>query len=113
MKLFRKLHERVEPPGLEWKLLKKMPRFMVAATVAPLLVALGARFVYADGIENAVAKQLMSIDIFCVAVAVTTWTAIATVSLGCIVVHIMKGPGYVADGYDVPHSDKPKRRIDD
>ncbi len=113
MKLFNRLHNRVAPPGLEWKLLKKLPRFMVAATVAPLLVAMGARAVYADGPEAAVAKQIMSIDIFCIAVAITSWTAIATVGIGCIVVHVMKGPGYVADRYDMPHSDRPKKRLDE
>ena len=28
---------------------------------------------------------------------------------GCVVVMVMKGPGYVADGMEVSHSDKPRR----
>ena len=113
MKLFKRLHNRVAPPGLEWKLLKRLPRYLVAATAAPLLVAMGARAVYADGAEAVVAKQILSIDIFCIAIAVTSWTAIATVGIGCVVVHVMKGPGYVADAYDLPHSDRPKKHDDE
>ncbi len=110
MKLFRKLHNRVEPPGLEWKILRRLPRYLVAATAAPLLVAMGARVLYASEPEVEIAKRIMSIDIFCIAVAVTSLTAIFTVGIGCVVVYIMKGPGYVADAYDVPHSDRPKKR---
>ena len=113
MKLFKRLHNRVAPPGLEWKLLKRLPRYLVAATAAPLLVAMGARAVYADGAATVVAKQIMSVDIFCIAIAVTSWTAIVTVGIGCVVVHVMKGPGYVADAYDVPHSDRPKKYDDE
>ncbi len=113
MKLFKRLHNRVAPPGLEWTLLKRLPRYLVAATAAPLLVAMGARAMYADGAEAVVAKQILSIDIFCIAIAVTSWTAIATVGIGCVVVHVMKGPGYVADAYDLPHSDRPKKHDDE
>jgi len=31
-----------------------------------------------------------------------------TVGIGCIIVWLMKGPAYVADGYEVSHNDKPK-----
>jgi hypothetical protein len=113
MKLFRKLHNRVEPPGLEWKILKRLPQYLVAATVSPVIVAMGARAFYASEPEVDIAKRLMSIDIFCVAVGVTSLAALLTVGIGCLVVHIMKGPGYAADSYDVPHSDRPKNRIDE
>lgn len=113
MRLFRKIHERVEAPGLEWQILRRLPRYLVAATVAPLLVAIGARWFFASDNSAVVAKQLMSIDIFCIAVAVTAWTAIFTVGIGCLVVHVMKGPGYVADSYDVSHSDRPRQSDDE
>ena len=34
---------------------------------------------------------------------------VVTVAIGCVVVHIMKGPAYVADGLPVSHADRPKR----
>jgi len=109
MNLFRRLHDRVEPPGLEWKILRRLPRYFVAATTAPLIVAAGARLLLGNGSSAAVSKQIMSIDIFCAAVGVASWIALLTLGIGCIVVHIMKGPGYVADSYEVPHSDRPRR----
>ena len=94
------------PPGMEWQILRKIPGLLLAATIAPLLVAWGARLWLAD------AKQIMSIDIFCFAIAVTMWTALLTIAIGCVVVHIMKGPAYAADSYEVSHADRPRSGSD-
>jgi len=40
------------------------------------------------------------------------WSMVATVGIGCIIVIIMKGPGYVADGYRVSHSDQPRASME-
>lgn len=45
------------------------------------------------------AKKLTTLDIFSLAAGITAWSAILTVAVGCIVVVVMKGPAYVADGY--------------
>ena len=44
-----------------------------------------------------------------IGVAVFVWTAVLTVGIACIIIWLMKGPAYVADGYEVSHSDKPKQ----
>lgn len=36
------------------------------------------------------------------------WTMVLTVGIGCFTIMVMKGPGYVADGYNLSHSDKPR-----
>jgi len=36
------------------------------------------------------------------------WSLSILVTMGCVIVWMMKGPTYVADCYDVSHSDKPK-----
>jgi hypothetical protein len=41
-------------------------------------------------------------------VVVFHWTAVFTVAIGCVVVMLMKGPGYVADGMELSHRDKPR-----
>ena len=41
-------------------------------------------------------------------VVVFHWTMVLTLGIGCVIVIVMKGPGYVADGYMVSHSDKPR-----
>lgn len=109
MKFLRKVGKRVEPPGLEWAILRKLPRMALVATAAPLLLAVMARVVISEGTPGEIAKQIKSIDIFCIASLLTIWTAVFTVGIGCIVVFIMKGPAYAADSYEVSHSDRPRR----
>jgi hypothetical protein len=43
-----------------------------------------------------------------VGVVVFHWTAVLTIAIGCVVVIVMKGPAYVADGLAVSHSDQPR-----
>ncbi len=54
-----------------------------------------------------IAKHIKSVDIFAIASAITFFTAVFTVAIGCIIVYIMKGPAYVADAYPLQHSDRP------
>lgn len=107
MDQFRILHERRTPPGLECKLLKKMHWAVLAATLAPLLLAVSARVFSNDPYAPGAAKALASVDIFCIAVAITLCTAIFTVAIGCVVVHIMKGPAYLADSLEVEPKKNP------
>jgi len=109
MQFLKKVHGRVEPPGLEWVILKKLPVIALVGTSLPLMFALLARVVI-DG-DNAaeIAKQIRSIDIFCIASTFVVWTAVVTVGIGCIVVFIMKGPAYAADSYKVAHADRPRK----
>ena len=36
------------------------------------------------------------------------WTMVLTVAIGCAIVMVMKGPGYVADAYPLSHQDQPR-----
>ena len=107
MRWLRRMHNRVEPPGLELKLLRAMPYALIAALSLPALIALGGR-AYARFAELPnPAKSIMSVDIFAWSVLATLVTAVLTVTIGCIVVWIMKGPAYVADAYPVAHANRP------
>ena len=107
MKLFRKLHGRKEPPGLELQILRRLPRIALVGSLIPVALAVLVRVLPpAPGVDAA--KHIQSVDIFAIAVGITFLTAVFTVAIGAIVVSIMKGPAYVADAYDVEHSDKPK-----
>lgn len=115
MNPFQKLHNRVAPPGLETRLLKAMPAAALASVALPLLLAGAARaYVPGAGFDNAV-KTIKSVDIFAWSVSATLLTAVLTVTIGCIVVWVMKGPAYVADAYPVSHANRPARRpvVDD
>jgi hypothetical protein len=35
------------------------------------------------------------------------WTLVLTVAIGCVIVIVMKGPAYVADGYPPPGREPP------
>ncbi len=40
-------------------------------------------------------------------VVIFHWTMLITIAIGCVIVIVMKGPGYVADAYPLSHSDFP------
>ncbi len=96
------------PYGLEVKILKKIPKVALLSTlVIAIFVAVG-HWMPPEGTASEVNKHLEMVNIFGIAVLITVWTAIFTVAVGAFVVYVMKGPGYVADGFEVSDSDKPK-----
>ncbi len=108
MKLLTKIHDRVAPPGLEVRLLKAMPAAALASLGLPLILAFGARGLARYFPFDNTSKALKSIDIFAWSLSATLLTAVVTVSIGCVVVWIMKGPAYVADAYPVSHANRPR-----
>ena len=109
MGLFRKLHDRRVPPGRELQILKKLPRVTLAGSLVIATLSVLVRIVPPEpGVD--VAKHVNTVDIFAIASVITFLTAVLTVAIGCVVVHVMKGPAYVADAYPVEHADKPATR---
>lgn len=106
MNLFNKLHGRREPPGLEWQILTKLPKVTLVGLMIPVALAILVRMLPPEPGVN-IAKHIKSVDIFAIATAITFFTAVFTVAIGCIIVYIMKGPAYVADAYPLQHSDRP------
>ena len=106
MKLFNRLHGRLEPPGREVLILRQLPRIGGVGTLVLVALSFLVRVLPPQpGVDTA--KHIRTVDIFAIATTVTLWTAIFTVAIGCVVVHIMKGPAYVADAYPVEHADQP------
>lgn len=106
MNLFTKLHGRRIPPGLEWQILRKLPHITLAGSLIPVVLAALVRLLPPEqGVD--MAKHIKTVDIFAIATAVTFFTAVLTVAIGCVVVYVMKGPAYVADAYPLQHSDHP------
>jgi hypothetical protein len=109
MKYLNKLPgSRREPPGLEWALLRRLPMTLMAGTLIPALVAFGSHLWPPEGPAVEVYKHLKMIDFVAIASVVTLWTAVLTIAIGCCVVVLMKGPGYVADRYDLSDAEQPK-----
>ena len=107
MRHLRKLHNRRQPPGLEWVILKRLPKYLLASTSIPLLMSALGRWLPIQGAAADITKYQTSIDIFAIAIGVTAWTAVFTVAIGCVIVVIMKGPAYVADAYELHDADQP------
>lgn len=93
--------------GLEWALWRKLPAIWAVGTVLPL-GALGAYHWLADTSTPAAERAVLLADYVVVGLVVFHWTAILTIAIGCVVVMLMKGPAYVADGLAVSHSDQPR-----
>jgi hypothetical protein len=96
------------PYGFEWRVLRMLPNVLLAGTVLPGLMAVLARFLFTQGSAAEIERHVQTFDFVMIGLAVFVWTAVLTVGIGCIIVWLMKGPAYVADGYNVSHSDKPK-----
>lgn len=58
------------------------------------------------------ARALHLANYICVAVILFNWTMVITAGIGCVIVMVMKGPGYVADSYRVSHSEAPRAEIE-
>lgn len=97
------------PYGREWVWLRRIPLLGLAATVVPALMSLAARFFMTAGSEVELARRIQQFDFVMIGLAIFVWTLVLTVAVGCVVVWLMKGPAFVADAYEVSHSDAPKR----
>ena len=107
MSAFTKLDERRTPPGLETALLRRLPLITLLGSLVPLALVVLVRVLPAQpGVDAA--KHVRTVDIFAIATEVTFLVGVLTVAIGCVVVHIMKGPAYVCDAYPVSHADRPK-----
>ena len=87
---------------------KKLPLMTLAGTLAVVALPVLVR-ILPSAPEADRAKHIRSVDIFAIATEITLIAAVFTVAIGCIVVHIMKGPAYRADSLPVEHADRPNR----
>jgi xanthine/uracil permease len=94
--------------GLEWTLWRKLPLIFLVGTALPLAAAVGLHW-WTDSQAAVDARWLQTMDYVVAGVVVFHWTAVLTIAIGCVVVMLMKGPGYVADDpMELSHSDKPR-----
>ena len=102
-----KLHNRRHPRGLEWVILKKIPKVLLGGIFIPLFMSVFSRVYPIAGSTVEIAKHQISIDILSISLAFMVFTAAFTVTIGCIIVVLMKGPAYVADAYELDDSETP------
>ena len=108
----RKFNAYRQRAGLEWVILKRLPKHLLAGTMVPILMALMARWIPIQGSPSDIVKYQTSVEILAIALGVTAWTAVFTVAIGCVIVVVMKGPVYVADSYKLTDFEKPDSNTD-
>lgn len=96
------------PYGLELRVLRLMPQAALAGTALPALMAFAARYFIGGDTAAQLARNLQQFDYMMIGLVILVWTLVLTVAIGCVIVWLMKGPAYVADGLAVSHSDAPK-----
>lgn len=86
----------------ERRLLRKLPWILFFGTTIPLGWALAARQFAVQPLSDDAAKQLLSVDIYAIALVGAVWMGVLTVAVGCAFVLVMKGPRRQADSYEIP-----------
>lgn len=108
MKLFNRLpgFEKTHP-GLERKILRRLPKVLLFGTLLLALPSVLARIYPWSGTAIDIASRITTIDIYGISVVILHWTIVFTVAIGAFIVWVMKGPAYVADAYPLADSDHP------
>ena len=96
------------PHGLECRLLRLMPLVCLTGTVFPGLMSIAARAMMSGNSAAELVRRLQLFDFLMIGLVIFIWALALTVTIGCVIVWLMKGPAYVADGFEVSHSDNPR-----
>lgn len=108
MNCFRKLPGFTRtPPGLETRILRKLPAITIFGTIALVLPSLVVRLLEWGNISHEALARIGMVDIYVTGVVVLHWTVVFTAAIGAFIVYVMKGPAYVADAYALVDADKP------
>ena len=95
------------PAGLEWRLIRKLPRLTWLGLLA-LLLLWGALHAWPfDGDPHDIERRLRAFNYMLIGLAIFHITMVVTVALGCLIVMIMKGPQYTSDSYPVQDAERP------
>jgi hypothetical protein len=105
----KKLHENRYPPGLEWWMLKKIPVLLATSIFVPALMLLISRNYPFAGTANEVVRLQVGIDFFAIAIFFTGVSFLVVIGIVCFIIHVMKGPAYVADAYPLNDADEPDK----
>ena len=105
------LHNHRYPPGLERRILRKIPKYLLASVCIPLFMALFVRLPPVEGFfattAEEVAKLHTTIDFLSIAIFISVLPIMLALTIGCVIVMLMKGPAYIADAYKLEDADKP------
>ena len=90
-----------------------MPHILAIGTVLPLAALALVHAVWSDDASAATERLVRMADYAAVGLITLHWSLVLAVAIGCVIVMLMKGPAYVADAYELPHSDRPRADLPD
>lgn len=108
MGLFNKLPNfQRSPPGLERRILRRIPAVLTVGLVLLILPSLLLRL---TGRASWDLGQMVSmVDIYAMGAVLLYCNVVVTVAVGAFIVMLMKGPAYVADAYPLSDADAPRK----
>ena len=103
-----KIHNHTHPAGFERMILKKIPKVLLGGIFIPFFMSAFVRLFPVAGTAAEIEKHVISIDILSISLFFMVASAAFTVTIGCVIVVLMKGPAYVADAYELDDFDHPR-----
>ncbi len=100
------------PPGLEWWILKRLPKVSAVTTLGFGLAWWLVRIWPRHGTDSEIASQMLIAEYTLLGGFIFFITMVVTVGIGCVFVSIMKGPRYSADSYIINDKEKPSSTRD-
>jgi hypothetical protein len=98
MEYFKKLPGyKNSPSGFEWILFKKIPYIFGIGTLVVAVMIIDLCFF--SSLPNSESQKLI---FQCLGLIFSFWFFVGTITFGCVIVMLMKGPAYVSDPYELP-----------
>lgn len=108
MKLLNRLPgSRIEPAGIERRVLRALPAMLALGTMLPALYVLGLHLLALGGADEMMRRVDMARYVATGAILLNLMAVMHTAMLAGIVA-LMKGHAYVADAYPLPDSARPR-----
>src|SRR5690606_12776713 len=98
--------------GLERKILRYMPFTFLTIIFLCGAPSVMVRLMEWQGSEHAIEAFIGRVDMIAAGVFFTLFNAAFVVTTGAVLITLMKGPGYVADGYKLIDSESPEKLTD-
>jgi len=108
--LKRRPGSRRAPAGLEWLLWRSLPALALAGLLVPASVWVILRAIFPEANDPVAAETARWVERSGYALlgyVILHFSLLATITIGCIVVIVMKGPGYEADPYPLVDAERP------
>lgn len=93
--------------GIEWRLARRLPAILLIGTALPLLLAGLAWWLEPEAASAAEQRETLRWFYIAVGAVILHWVLVSVLAIGCLIVIVMKGPGYVADRFPIAGSDRP------